>query len=109
MKNKDCEKLSIEYGQGLYNIQVGLDSTDHICFYCPICKMPMEIVEVFSKKVIIDFEKNRDYCTWVYLVCHTCKRFGQRKFYWNTEDGKFCFQKTFDIDKICKKINEVKE
>jgi len=71
------------------NIQVGIDDTDHIVFYCPKCKETMTIQSVNTEK------DPSDNCTMVYLECKKCNIEGKRKFYWKTDDGKFCHQKTF--------------
>jgi len=92
MKIKEFDKYMNlnEYKQGLSDIQIGIDDTDHITFFCPKCSKAMKVLEVFSKKIVIDLEKNKDNCTWILLVCKECKRIGQRKFYWESEDGRFC-------------------
>ena len=96
MKIKKAEIVSEGYSHSMFNIQIGIDDTDHICFFCPKCKNPLEVIEVLSKRIVIDFEENKDNCTWIYLVCHNCKLLGKRKFYWKIEDGRFCWQKTFE-------------
>ena len=84
------KKSTKEYAWGLSNIQIGIDDTDHICFFCPECNFPLKVSEVKTDKNKITKEK----CTWIILACHNCKRIGQRKFYWTTETGKFCIQRT---------------
>ena len=102
MKSKDCEKKTIEYRHRLWGIHLGVDDTDHISFFCPKCNKPMEIIEVVSKKMQIDMEGTKDYCTWIYLVCNKCKELGQRKFYWNNKlhdyrGAFYCGQRTDNI------------
>lgn len=94
-KSKDCEKKTEEYKHNCDNIQIGIDCTDHICFFCDKCEQPLKVIEVKNRNVAITMNgKKRDNCTWVYLVCDFCKSLGQRKFYWTSESGKFCFKKT---------------
>lgn len=75
-------------------IVIGVDDTDHIAFFCPYCKSTLKIIRVTTKNVIIDFEHNKDNCTWINLKCPNCKRVGHRKFYWKVEDGRFCWMTT---------------
>ena len=88
-------KFLIEY-KHMSNIQIGVDSTDHIVFLCPNCKKALKVVNVKSIRnmVINPKDDERDSCTYIRLACHKCKMVGQRKFYWESEDGKFCCQKT---------------
>lgn len=88
-KIKNVEELSIKYGT-CDNIQLGIDDTDHIVFICNDCKKPLEVVEVISRYSPI----HKDNCTWIYAVCNNCKTFGKRKFYWKTEDGIYCHNRT---------------
>lgn len=94
MKTKNCDKLTEKYRHDLSNIQLGVDDTDHICFFCPKCKQPLEIIAVETMNNFYD-GKTRENCTWIYMVCHNCKILGQRKFYWKSEDGRYCWQKTW--------------
>ena len=95
MKVKDCEKFFEEYDNNCNDIQIGIDNTDHIVFICKKCKNPLEIIEVSSKNIdILKLHQKKDNCTWIWTVCHNCKTFGKRKFYWKSEDGRFCFNRT---------------
>lgn len=101
MKTKNCEKLTGEYKHNCDDVQIGIDGTDHIVFICKDCKNPLEVIEVFSKNIAITTDgKNKDNCTWIYVVCHNCKTLGKRKFYWKSEDGRYCFDRTKDGGKF---------
>ena len=72
-------------------IPLGVDDTDHIVFNCPECNSPLEVTKVTTIKVGISMDcKEEDKCTWIRLACLKCKIIGQRKFYWTSEDGRFC-------------------
>lgn len=110
MKSKNCEKLTEEYSHNCENFQIGIDTTDHIVFICNKCKNPLEVIEVISRIFPVSEDK-KDICTWVYAVCHTCKTLGKRKFYWKTEDGRFCIFRTKcisekELDEIWKRIEK---
>ena len=67
----------------MHNIQIGIDSTDHIAFFCPECKNVMDIDNVVTSEVEIDSAtKETDNCTWIYLHCSQCNAEGKRKMYW---------------------------
>lgn len=101
MKINKYEKLEEKYHYTCDDVQIGIDETDHIVFICKECKNPLEIIKVFSKNVAITTNgKTKDNCTWIYVVCHNCKTLGKRKFYWKSEDGKYCFNRTKDANKI---------
>ena len=77
------------------DIPVGVDSTDHLEFFCPACRdqdridQPMDIVRVETKRIIVNTETGtRDKCTWIHLQCPLCKDTGQRKSYWTCADGQ---------------------
>lgn len=100
MKSKNY-KSKWDYRNYVHNIQIGIDDTDHIVFICNKCMNPLEVIEVFSKNIAITTDgKIKDNCTWIELVCNKCKSSGQRKFYWESEDGEFCWQRTYDPNKI---------
>jgi len=95
MKTKNSEIKSAKYKHGLYDIQLGVDGTDHVAFFCPDCNRVMKVIEVISRNIAVTTDgKTKDNCTWIYLVCDNCKRLGQRKFYWSEETGEYCWQKT---------------
>lgn len=94
-KIKNKEIISSEYRHACENIQIGIDQTDHIVFICEKCSKPLEVIKVSSKNIVISMDcKEKDNCTWIYLVCHDCKTLGHRKFYWKSEDGRFCLNRT---------------
>ena len=93
VKIKKAEELSVRYKHGLSNIQIGVDDTDHLCFLCSKCKKTLEVIEVKTINGIYN-GKYKENCTWIYLVCNDCELLGKRKFYWKSEDGKFCWQRT---------------
>lgn len=76
------------------NVQIGIDDTDHMVFICNVCKKPMEVIEVFTKKDCYD-GKIKENCTWIKIKCNDCKMLSQKKFYWKSEDGKFCWKRTY--------------
>ncbi len=97
VKTKDFEKIVDEYDQDCNNVQLGIDSTDHIVFICNECKNTLEVKEVLTKNIVINpDDKTKDNCTWIYIVCHNCKNLGVRKFYWKSEDGRFCIGRTYN-------------
>jgi len=79
-----------EIGKHLDDIKIGVDFTDHIAFICPDCGSVLKVEKVFTIKVNVTEDGLRDRCTYIKLSCNNCGGFGQRKFYWKTEDGKFC-------------------
>jgi uncharacterized protein with PIN domain len=57
-------------------IEVGVDDTDHMVFFCPKCSNElMKVKSVYTKK-------EPDKCTIISLICPVCKTTGMRKFYW---------------------------
>ncbi len=83
---------------GLDAIQIGVDTTDHMAFYCPDCNKTMRVTGVKTERVIVDVRNptkpKYDKCTWVYLECSKCGGAAQRKFYWTVEDGRHCTDRT---------------
>ena len=76
------------------NIQIGIDSTDHIGFFCPICRTQMHVMGVATENVVVQAQpKKMDLCTVISLVCPNCKTEGDRKVYW-TNDDMYCTQRT---------------
>lgn len=70
---------------------VGIDTTDHLTFFCRRCKKGVEIVKVtrqnikYSKKLL---KMNPDVkpvekCTFVSFYCESCNLISYLKFYWN--------------------------
>lgn len=97
MKTKDCERLTEEYEHQCNNIQIGIDDTDHLVFICNKCKKPLEVIEI--KNSSGDYSHNgKENRTQIFLVCHNCKTLGKRKFYWKYEEGKYCYQRTYNQD-----------
>jgi hypothetical protein len=81
---------------GVTGIQVGVDGTDHMAFFCPKCRSPMAVRKVQTRRKMVVNTKTgeTDNCTYVYLQCKSCKTVGgQRKFYWN-DDGSYCKDRT---------------
>ncbi len=94
MKNQKYRQPCIDYGH-VSNVVIGVDSTDHIAFFCPRCKKTMNVAQCFTKKIVVTMDGNKkDYCTWISLICDDCKVHSQRKFYWMVEDGRYCSQLT---------------
>jgi len=58
------------------DIEVGVDDTNHMIFFCPKCSN--ELMRVKS----IYTAKEPDKCTTIRLICPVCKTTGMRKFYW---------------------------
>jgi len=87
---KEIDEASIRQ---FHNIQVGIDGTDHIVFFCPECKGVLQITKVKTYRNI--------YCTHIILYCKKCKKMGQRKFYWydNGTVARFCVQRTDKLKK----------
>jgi hypothetical protein len=82
MKSNKCEKLSCDYSHNL-NTRITFDNTDHFNLLCNNCLSILEVIEIKSI-VIRDYKgKNKDYCSYIYCVCHKCKSLGKRKIYWN--------------------------
>ena len=111
MKIKNYETLR-EYKHKNYAVQIGVDDTDHMVFICESCKNPLEVISVESKKVSISMNgKERDNCTWIEVVCHKCKSFEIRKFYWKSEDGRYCWHRTYkfseeEMKRVLQKIED---
>ena len=90
-------KKPYRYMRHMDNIQIGIDSTDHVVFICDECKRPCEVRHVYSETGLYNGANNpKEVCTWIILECNSCRRIGQRKFYWN-EDGKFCIHRTYKV------------
>ena len=70
------------------NIQIGIDGTDHLGFFCPNCDHVMEI-----KSVNTSYHVSGDKCTYIWCMCLKCHYKGVRKFYWKY-DGRFLDNKT---------------
>jgi len=83
----------INYKQ-IHNIQIGIDVTDHIVFICPKCKNALEVTDIRTINNIYD-GKTEENCTYIHVCCNNCKIKGKRKFYWISEDGEFCTQRTY--------------
>lgn len=97
MNTKNSEELTLKYKHNCDDVQIGIDDTDHIVFICKECKNPLEVIEVSSKNIAITMDgKTKDNCTWIDVVCHNCKTLGVRKFYWKTESGRYCYNRTKD-------------
>ncbi|MBW3002594.1 hypothetical protein KY338_05540 [Candidatus Woesearchaeota archaeon] len=93
-KAKNYEKLNLTYKHSCSNVQLGIDITNHIVFICNKCHKPLEVIEVLTERVYIS-KLDKDACTFITLACHNCKTLGHRKFYWKTEDGRFCLRRTY--------------
>lgn len=80
----------------IHNVPVGVDTTDHIAFFCPICNNVMVIKDINTVEMIPHPQtKALDKCTWIYFYCPQCQENkGHRKFYWTTENGENCTQRT---------------
>jgi len=77
-------------------IQVGVDQSDHMAFFCPKCGSVMVVRNVRTRrKMLVNTRTGEtDNCTYVYLQCNSCKTIGgKRKFYWN-DDGTYCDDRT---------------
>lgn len=80
------------------DIPIGVDGTDHMAFFCPVCKHQsgvddiMAITKVETKKVKGGRWKDEK-CTWIHLQCGTCESIGHRKIYWIDSDFK-CVSRT---------------
>lgn len=81
-------------------IQIGVDSTDHVAFFCPTCNSAMRVEGVDTKNVIVNSKtKAKDKCTFIWLRCKKCKDMtGARKFYWTIETGEYCEDRTDALD-----------
>ena len=65
------------------HIQLGIDDTDHVGFFCPRCKAGMKVTKVQTEKVLVDANTGKhDKCTWIHCACPTHGNVGWRKFYW---------------------------
>ena len=78
------------------NVQIGIDDTDHISFFCNECNKVMKVFDCYNRNYFkkIESKSEKDKVTYIKLFCLNCKKVGYRKFYWTLEDGKFCWQKT---------------
>ena len=78
------------------DIPIGVDQTDHVAFFCPDCDGAMLVTKVLTEDVVVDSVLGTyDKCTWIQLHCPACKTDkGHRKFYWKTEDGVYCTERT---------------
>lgn len=101
MKTKDCEDVTIKYKHMRQNY-LGVDSTDHIAFFCKRCRKTMRVIEIVTRKAVYSSDFGKDNCTWIYLVCDKCEVLQQRKFYWKSEDGRFCLNITDKMPKTNK-------
>jgi hypothetical protein len=76
-------------------VPIGVDETDHIAFFCPQCDRVLTVTSVVTKRVLVNANTgNKDKCTWVRLHCSSCRVGDQRKFYWTTERGEYCDERT---------------
>jgi hypothetical protein len=72
-------------------IRIGVDSTDHIAFFCPRCLIAMKVEKVSTEKVLVNAKtKKYDKCTWIHCECIHHGKMGWRKFYWTVETGDQC-------------------
>ncbi len=78
------------------NIQIGIDDTDHIAFFCGQCKSVMKVTKTETHKVCVNTTTGKhDKCTWIHCQCPTHGNVGWRKFYWTVENGGYCRHKTY--------------
>ena len=77
------------------DIQLGVDDTDHVAFFCPQCKSVMKVTKVQTQRVLVNTNTGKhDKCTWIHCSCPTHGNVGWRKFYWTVEDGQYCDDRT---------------
>ena len=77
------------------DIQLGVDDTDHVAFFCPQCEAVMKVTKVQTEKVLVNTASGKhDKCTWIHCACPTHGNVGWRKFYWTVEDGEYCKHRT---------------
>jgi hypothetical protein len=70
------------------NIQISVDNTDHIEFFCPECRASLDVTEVKTRIVLVSVHggiKIFDTCTYIECSCPKHGRVGFRKFYWKHE------------------------
>ena len=78
------------------NIEVGIDDTDHIGFFCD-CGYQADVTRVRTEKVIVKTGPPREMgqCTWINCRCPKHGDIGWRKFYWAVDtDDYFPFRTT---------------
>ena len=77
------------------DIQIGVDNTDHIAFFCRTCGEAMKVTMVKTVRMLVNSNTGKmDKCTWIQCTCRVHGGQGHRKFYWTTEDGFYCDDKT---------------
>ena len=77
------------------DIQLGVDNTDHLAFFCPHCKAVMKVTKVQTERAIVNTRAGKhDKCTWIHCACPKHGNVGWRKFYWTVEDGQYCDART---------------
>jgi uncharacterized radical SAM superfamily Fe-S cluster-containing enzyme len=70
------------------NIRVGVDTTDHLAFFCPECNAVMFIRDVTTKYMVVNTATGeKDRCTWIECLCPEHGYMGNRKFYWSETDA----------------------
>jgi hypothetical protein len=83
------------------DVQIGVDCTDHVAFFCPNCDSLMNVVGVRTKSVLVNaLTSANDKCTWVYLRCRKCRTSAQRKFYWTVTDLTGIDHRTDHLDRL---------
>ena len=78
-------------------VQVGVDTTDHMSFFCE-CGKTMKVTNVRTIKwMTVNYNTgHKDNCTWVYVEC-VCGKEGHRKFYWTCGKTQFVTSRTKDL------------
>lgn len=93
--------IETKHPEEVTGVGVGIDTTDHLDFFCSKCKKPVDVVRMSTR--CIKYDKKNKYvkkaiklnpnvkvrtfekCTWINFYCKSCNLFSYRKFYWTDE------------------------
>lgn len=81
-------------------VQIGVDCTDHVSFFCDTCGRPLIVTDVETSYIVVDGNSGqRDNCTWIRFWCPSHGVSKSRKFYWSTDDASNARYRTQPIDR----------
>lgn len=84
------EQREAKSGVHLFDIPCGVDDSDHLVFFCPVCDVTMEVQRATTSEM--PSLKQRKVTRFM-LRCPNCRGTGCRKIYWK-EAGGYCTHRT---------------